>query len=251
MTQRYFIKLAYNGSSYSGWQSQPNAPSVQSEVEKCLSTLYNIPVAIVGCGRTDAGVHASMYYAHADLVADKFSNQDLAYKMNTILPLNISVLGVLNIQETKHARFDAEERSYIYKMTFVKDPFNQKLKYKFDQADTVDFKKLQESVLFLEGKHDFYTFCKTHTDVKNYICTVNRSLWIKEDDTTWYYHISANRFLRGMVRLIVGMSLNVAMDRISLLEAKGHFSNKERMVKAWSVPAHGLYLSNISYPFIY
>lgn len=246
---RYFIKLAYKGTQYAGWQSQPNAVTVQGEIEKAISTILNKEVSIVGCGRTDAGVHASCFYAHMDHIPERYTIHDLTYKLETILPSDITVYSIRKVDDETHARFDATQRSYVYKLCMRKDPFSKNLKYKFDQADALDFNLLQRSVHFLIGKHDFYTFCKTHTDVKNYFCEVTVSEWERKNDNEFHYHITANRFLRGMVRLIVGMSLNVAMKRVdfdSVLEA---FKRRERLQKAWSVPAHGLFLSDIQYPF--
>ena len=246
---RYFIKLAYKGTNYAGWQSQPNANTIQAELESALSKILSKPTAIVGCGRTDAGVHASNYFAHFDMVGERYPLGDLAYKINSIIPSDISIGRIAKVHNEAHARFDANSRSYIYKLSLTKNPFAIELKYKFDQADTVDFELLSKSVAFLVGKNDCFTFCKTQTDVNNYICEVFRSEWQLVDENEYHYHISANRFLRGMVRLIVGMSLNIAMGRIELDQVKSAFKNKERLIKAWSVPAQGLYLSDVQYPF--
>lgn len=246
---RYFIKLAYKGTQYAGWQSQPNATTVQGEIEKALSTLLNEKVSIMGCGRTDAGVHASCFYAHMDHIPSRYSINDLTYKLDNILPSDITVYSIRQVEDEAHARFDATHRSYVYKLSMRKDVFSKDLKYKFDQADVLDFELLQHSIQFLVGKHDFYSFCKTHTDVNNYFCEISISKWERITEHEFHYHITANRFLRGMVRLIVGMSLNVAMKRIEHESVLNAFSRKERLRKAWSVPAHGLYLSDIQYPY--
>lgn len=246
---RYFIKLAYKGTHFAGWQSQLNAITVQGEIEKALSKIIGSELTILGCGRTDAGVHASCFYAHMDYVPGRYTAEEIFYKLNSMLTSDITVYDILEVGAEAHARFDATDRSYIYKLSLLNDPFSQDTKYKFDQADTIDFKLLEESTEFLVGKHDFYTFCKSHTDVNNYICKVKSSEWQKLSEVEYHYHITANRFLRGMVRMIVGMSLNVAMKRIDLESVITAFKKQERLQKAWSVPAHGLFLSNIKYPF--
>lgn len=243
------MKLAYKGTHYAGWQTQPNVETVQGRIESALSKILAQKTDIVGCGRTDAGVHAGNYYAHLDISVDRYPVSEILHKLNSMVGDDIHIQNLIQVEQEAHARFDASSRSYVYKIGFEKDPFSQDLKYRFDQGGKVDFKLLEESVEFLRGKHDFSTFCKTHTDVNNYFCEVKESRWEKLSEGEYHYHIAANRFLRGMVRLIVGMSLNVGMRRIKLAEVISAFQNKERLEKAWSVPALGLYLSEIKYPF--
>jgi len=212
--------------------------------------LLNAKTKIVGCGRTDAGVHALAYYAHVDLPNSEIDAVQLTYKLNTLLPASILIKEFIKVEPSAHARFDASERSYVYKMNFIKDPFLGAITYKFDQAGKLNFDLLQSAAKLILKHETFYTFCKTNTEVDNYKCEIKTSNWMKDSDTVWHYQITANRFLRGMVRLIVGMSINVALNRISLDEVDQAMKNSQRLTRAWSVPAHGLYLSHIEYPYI-
>jgi len=139
---RYFLHLAYNGSSFSGWQIQPNAPTVQNEIEQVLRRLYDQNIKVVGCGRTDAGVHAYDFYAHLDLPDERIKASELSFKLNNMLPASIVIYDFIKVNDTAHARFDAESRSYVYKMTFAKDPFNVKTSYRYDQSGRPDFEIL-------------------------------------------------------------------------------------------------------------
>lgn len=249
MSSRYFINLAYNGTDFCGWQIQPNDPSVQETIQSALATLYNRPVKVIGCGRTDTGVHASDFYAHADLEA-KFTEKDLRFKLNTMLPKSINIKRVFKVDADHHARFDANSRTYIYQLSFVKDPFHQDTYYKYDQAGLPDLGLMNEAASLLTRYNEFFPFCKTHADNETYLCDLSHSCWTQLSDHQWHYKITANRFLRGMVRMIVGMTINVGLGRISLEEVKAAMEDQSRLVKAWSVPAQGLFLSKITYPFI-
>ena len=246
---RTFVKLAYNGNAYSGWQIQPNAMTVQGKLQEVLSTLYQSSITLTGCGRTDSGVHASMFFAHVDL-PDKFSLPDLHFKLNGILPADIVILDIRSIHDEAHTRFDADARSYVYKMVFQKDPFRHGQVYLFDQATKPDFELTQKAAGALLEYGEFFTFCKTHSENDTYKCDLRRSEWQAVSEGEWHYHVTADRFLRGMVRMIVGMCLNVGMGRMQLEEVRLALDNQERLARAWSVPASGLFLSEISYPYL-
>lgn len=247
---RYFLHLAYNGSKYSGWQIQPNAPTVQAEIEETLNRLYNQEINVVGCGRTDAGVHALDFYAHLELPNDRIEAKELVFKLNNMLSSPIVIYNMIQVEENAHARFDADSRSYVYKMTFAKDPFNLNTSYKFDQSGQPDFSLMNEAAAILLDYKEFYPFCKSHADVDTYRCKVSKSEWKKVSENEWHYNIKADRFLRGMVRLIVGMTLNVGLGRLELGKVRTALEKQERLERAWSVPAAGLYLNKITYPYI-
>jgi len=247
---RYFLHLAYNGSSFSGWQIQPNAPTVQNEIEQVLRRLYDQDIKVVGCGRTDAGVHAYDFYAHLDLPDERIKASELSFKLNNMLPASIVIYDFIKVNDTAHARFDAESRSYVYKMTFAKDPFNVKTSYRYDQSGRPDFNSMNDAAQILLDYKEFYPFCKSHADVDTYKCKISKSVWEKISENEWHYHVKADRFLRGMVRLIVGMTLNVGLGRVEKQSVIEAMNKQERLSRAWSVPADGLYLNKITYPYI-
>ncbi len=247
MTRRYFIRLAYNGAAYCGWQIQPSDPTVQATIEAALSTMYNASIQVVGCGRTDTAVHASEYYLHTDL-PERFSADNLVYKLNNLLPKDVRVYTIQEMDAKDHARFDAVARSYTYKMVFGKDPFRQHTVYRYDQSGIPDLDLMNEAAALLLEYKEFLPFCKTHADNDTYKCALTVSEWISINDNEWHYKVTSDRFLRGMVRLIVGMTLNIGLKRIELIDVKTAMDKQERLQRAWSVPAQGLYLSSIKYP---
>ncbi|GAA5220811.1 tRNA pseudouridine(38-40) synthase TruA [Membranihabitans marinus] len=244
---RYFIHLTYKGSHYSGWQSQPNAQGVQGVIEDRLSRILRSNIAIVGCGRTDTGVHASDYYAHFD--TDAVVNDELVFRLNNFLPQDIAVYDIIPVEDHHHARFNALRRSYIYNLHFQKNPFLQDRSFYYYKAKHFDVHRLNEMSELLLSYGDFYPFCKLHSDVNNYRCQLSRCHW-KAIEGGYEMHISADRFLRGMVRLIVGASLLYAEGKIQLSGVKTAMDEQSRLEKNWSVPPQGLFLSKIEYPFI-
>jgi len=250
MKQRYFIEIAYKGTTFAGWQIQPNAIAIQELIEKALSTIYNSKIGIVGCGRTDAGVHALQYYFHVDLDASRYEDSMILYKLNGMLSYDIAVKKVHKVDHTRHARFDASGRAYTYYIHFGKDPFRLDVSYKYNQSIKPDIEGLQKAAALLLEYDAFFPFCKTNTEVDNYKCEIMISKWIVDKDGSLEYHIKANRFLRGMVRLIVGMCINVAMGKVSIDTVKESLDNQERLESAWSVPSEGLFLSEVTYDFI-
>lgn len=245
---RYFAELAYNGSHYVGWQNQPNGTSVQATIEQAFSTILNTEIEVVGCGRTDAGVHASQYFLHFDFTGDfpkAFIN-----RINKFLPKDIAIFRIFAVEANAHARFDAHQRSYVYQVTFEKDPFAVETAYFFPYPDRPDFDKMQAAAKLLLAYREFYPFCKADHDAKTLICELSRSEWTKIDDQRLAFHITSNRFLRGMVRLIVGMCLNVGTGKVSLEEVKIALDQQTLLQKSTSAPPEGLFLNEVTYPFM-
>ena len=243
--QRYFVQIAYRGTAYHGWQSQPNAPSVQETIERCLSKLFgNTEIPIVGCGRTDAGVHAKSYFFHVDLPQDWDENQ-LCFKLNRMLPPDISAYHAYKVSADVHARFDANKRTYRYFIHQQKDPFEQDQSWYYPQ--NLDIAAMNLAAERLLGTKDFGSFSKLHTDVKTNICTVYEASWVQEG-TKLYFEVSANRFLRNMVRAIVGTLIEVGLGKLEVADIDAIIEAKDRGEAAVSVPAHGLFLWKIDYP---
>lgn len=243
--QRYFVELSYNGSSFFGWQRQPNQLSVQEEIESAFTKLNsNIPVFVVGCGRTDTGVHAHHYVLHVDFL--KVDNlEQLIFKLNRILPESIVINAIKKVDSEFHARFHAISRTYRYFINTKKNPFKIDLSWTFTQK--LNFEAMNDAGKLLLGKKDFTSFSKVNTDVKTNICTVTKAEWVKVDETNYYFEITADRFLRNMVRATVGTLIEVGEGKfqpenvLSILEAKN------RGAAALSVPAHGLFLWEVCY----
>ena len=243
---RYFFEIAYHGSSFHGWQRQPNATSVQEVIEASFSKLHSgKEIPIVGCGRTDTGVHAKKYFFHVDL-PEIVDLEHLIFKLNRMFPKDIAVLNIQKVNKELHARFDAKKRTYRYFIHQQKDPFKERLSLYFPQK--LNFEAMNIAAKLLLGKKDFGSFSKLHTDVKTNICEVYSAEWFISEKET-YFEISANRFLRNMVRAIVGTLIDVGTrkltnnDVISILEAK------DRQEASLSVPAQGLYLWDVEYDF--
>ncbi len=243
---RYFTELAYNGTNYNGWQKQQNAASVQETIEKAFSTILGATIEVVGCGRTDTGVHASQYFMHFDFDG-KFPEAFLN-RVNKFLPKDIVIRQIFETGEKAHARFDAVRRSYEYHLFFEKNPFEIDTAWHFPFAEKPKFELVQEAAALLMNFEEFAPFCKTHSDAKTMQCNLMRSVWVTDEKTgRWVYHISANRFLRGMVRLVVGMCLNVGLGKISLDSVRQSMANQTPLEKSWSVPPHGLFLTEVKY----
>lgn len=246
---RYFAELAYNGANYVGWQAQPGQVSVQGTIEQALSTILNTPVEVVGCGRTDAGVHARQYFLHFDFDGD--FPRGFNRRINKFLPPDIAIYRFIKVSEQAHARFDASHRAYEYHIDFRKNPFGQHTRYFFPFSQNMDEQLLRESARLIAEYQEFYPFCKSNTDAKTMRCDVRRAEWIiAPDQQSMVFHISADRFLRGMVRLIVGMCLNVAQGKLGLQSVREAMDNQTRLKKSLSAPPDGLYLTDIRYPYI-
>lgn len=240
---RYFLELAYNGQNYFGWQKQPKQISVQEVLEKSLSTLLRHPVEIVGAGRTDTGVHAKRMFAHFDFVND--IPQDLVHRLNAFLPKDIAVYRIHLMQDEAHARFDAVERTYQYFVQIGKDPFNYNSAWQIRYD--LDVNLMNNAAQLLLGTQDFSSFAKIHTDVKTHICEVKFAQWQRKEDQL-IFTISADRFLRNMIRAIVGTLVEVGKGKIDLDKFDQIIAQKDRSFASGSAPAQGLYLADVVYP---
>ena len=244
---RYFLHLAYNGSAFFGWQIQPDHPSVQETLENCLSLLlHEERVAVTGCGRTDTGVHASSYYAHFD-TEKAFSRDEcrqLVHKLNNFLPKEIVIFDLFEVAPDLHARFDAESRTYQYHVCTRKDPF--KLQFAYHCHRAIDVEKMNEAAALLLQNEDFTSFSKVHTQVNNFICHVTEAHWDRVDDEL-VFTVTANRFLRNMVRAVVGTLVEVGRHRMSLEQFRQAVLSHSRSRAGESMPAHALYLVEILY----
>ena len=243
---RYFIKLAYNGTAYHGWQIQPNAASVQETLNKAFSVLLNSEINLMGAGRTDTGVHAREMYAHFDF-ENPFDIPKLVHKLNSFLPKDIVIYQIFPVDSEAHTRFDAKKRTYEYHIHLFKDAFLQEQSWHFTQD--LDVNLMNEAAGLLFNHTDFQSFSKVNTDVNTFDCTIFEAYWTKEGNKL-IFTISANRFLRNMVRSIVGTLVNVGLHKITLADFNTIIESKNRNKAGFSVPAHGLYLTKIEYPYI-
>ena len=241
---RYFIRLSYNGQAYHGWQIQPNAITVQAVIEDALSKLLGEDISITGAGRTDTGVHAKEMYAHFETVKE-FDVSQLVYKMNSFLPNDIAIQEIINVHEDLHARFSAESRTYEYHLTKVKDPFRVNGSYYFKQL--LDLEKMNEAATILLSYKNFKCFSRSNTDVKTYYCDVSYAKWEQSGDLL-VFTITADRFLRNMVRAIVGTLIDIGLGKLTIEEFKRIIESENRSNAGASAPAHGLYLTQITYP---
>lgn len=242
---RYFSELAYKGTNFHGWQRQPNAPSVQQTIEEAMGTILGQPIEVVGCGRTDTGVHASQYYLHFDLEGE-FPNEFLR-RLNKLLPPDIAFRRIYEVKNDAHARYDAVSRSYEYHIVFEKNPFEAETAWHFPFGEQLKLGDMQTAAALLLLYREFQPFCKSNTDVQTMECSLYHSEWDFDKSGRMVFHISANRFLRGMVRLIVGMSLNVGLGKVTLEEVKDALDRQVLLNKSWSVPPEGLFLTQVRY----
>jgi len=245
---RYFVRCKYNGTDFHGWQAQKNTPdTVQGNIERALHVFLSDTPQIVGCGRTDAGVHASEYYFHFD--SEEFDVGLLKYKLNSILPFAIVVSDVIIVHDDAHTRYDANRRAYTYHIVGERDPFRQWTTHRYPLLEKIQLEDLNKAAGLLLEYEDFEAFCKNGSDEKTKKCTLYRSEWI-QTDAGYTYHVEANRFLRGMIRLIVGMCLNVARGQVTIDQVRYAMDYRQRLQKDWSVSARGLFLSKVEYPYI-
>lgn len=243
---RYFIELAYKGTNYHGWQFQPDAASVQETLEKALSVLLRTPIEIVGAGRTDAGVHAKQMFAHFDCEA-VFEIPVLVHKLNSYLPKDIAIFNIHKVHDDAHARFDATKRTYEYHIHTFKNAFESDDSWYYGLPLKVE--KMNEACKILFEHTDFECFSKVNTDVNTFNCKIFEAHWQQNDDKLMFT-ISADRFLRNMVRAIVGTMINIGLEKISLTDFTQIIESKDRNKAGFSVPAHGLYLTKVEYNYI-
>lgn len=243
---RFFIRLSFDGTDFHGWQIQDNAHSVQQQLADCLAVVLQSNISLTGCGRTDAGVHAKEFYAHFDLnQAIGLETSHIIHKLNGMLPPTIAVQELFSVKHDAHARFDARSRSYQYVITKVKDPFRPMQSYHLNSK--LDLHEMNKACQLLLGEQDFACFCKANADNFTTICTVTKADWTAMDDHI-LFNITANRFLRNMVRAIVGTMLDIGSGKIKPEELSTIIRSKNRSSAGRSVPAHGLYLTNVEYP---
>jgi tRNA pseudouridine38-40 synthase len=241
---RYFYEISYLGTAYNGWQSQTNATGVQSIVENALSTIIREPTPIVASGRTDTGVHCMQQFFHADITRE-FDRDKLIMQLNSFLPKDISIRSIRKVKPEASARYDARERTYIYKITRRKDPLLAGYSYYYFKA--VDIKTMNKAAALLVGTRDFQTFSKVKTDVNHFVCTIKSAKWNQNGDLL-VFTIVANRFLRGMVRGVVGTLLDVGSGKYSLKDFREILKSKDRKQAGANVPPEGLYLAKVKYP---
>lgn len=243
---RYFIHLAYNGTNYCGWQTQPGLPTVQLTLEQALSTLLRQPVAVVGCGRTDTGVHASDFYAHFTLPGEQpIDTAQLAFKLNSFLPADIAIFDIFPVRDNAHARFDATARTYQYHVSDRRLPFAQGLYSRIYFHP--DLELMNRGAQVLMEYDDFTSFAKLHTQVKTNICHLSEAHWDAVGDE-WVFTIRSNRFLRNMVRSVTGTLLDVGRGKLSLQGLRDIIERKDRCAAGVSMPPQGLFLTRVEYP---
>jgi tRNA pseudouridine38-40 synthase len=243
--RRYFIYLAYDGTRYHGWQTQPNGISVQECLTRALATFMRREVEVVGAGRTDAGVHAALMVAHFD--SDEPLETDVVTeKLNRLLPPDISVHRLRTVKPDAHARFDATARTYKYYVGTTKSPFARL--YRWRISAPLDYGRMNEAARTLMEYTDFTSFSKLHTDVKTNNCRVSRAEWVREDECTWVFTIRADRFLRNMVRAIVGTLVEVGRGKLTVEGFRHVVEGRDRGLAGTSAPAQGLFLTDVEYP---
>ena len=242
---RYFIELSYKGTNYHGWQIQPDAISVQEEINKAISTILQQEIKLVGAGRTDTGVHATQMIAHFD--TSSILSDQYVYKFNSVLPNDIIINSIEKVSENVHARFDAISRSYEYRILLKKNAFLLDTTWQLHQKK-IDIDKMNTAAKLLYEYQDFESFSKVKTDVKSFNCKIMKAKWTLEDQHLTF-HITANRFLRNMVRAIVGTLVEVGTGKKTVEDFKKIIESKKRSEAGASVPARGLFLTEVAYDF--
>lgn len=246
---RYFIKLAYDGRNFHGWQSQPSGvATVQQTIEKGLSTILRMPIAITGAGRTDTGVNARLMYAHVDL-PDEIDVESLPARLNAIVGPQIAIDSFIAVVPDAHARFDATSRTYHYYVHHRRNPFIEAFSLRIAP---LDYEKMNRAAAILLETDDFTSFAKLHTDTKTNICKVSDARWIpiEGDGDRYMFTITADRFLRNMVRAVVGTLIDVGRGKISVEEFESIISSRNRCAAGTSVAPYPLFLWDITYPYI-
>lgn len=243
---RYFLELSYHGKNYFGWQVQPAVITVQEKITSALSTILREEISIVGAGRTDSGVHASQMYAHFD--SDKLLDDNFCFKLNAILPPDIVIFRIFKVSKNAHARFDALSRSYEYKIWLGRNPFLLDTTWQLNYS-YIDVNAMNSAAKLLLEYSDFECFSKVKTDVHTFNCEITQALW-ELDDKALTFYISANRFLRNMVRAIVGTLLEIGLKKKNLEDFRRIIESKNRSNAGVSVPAKGLFLTKVEYDYI-
>ena len=241
---RFFFEISYNGTHYAGWQSQLNAKGVQEVVENALSKLLRHDIEIVGSGRTDAGVHCEQQFFHVDVEQEIEASLFLG-RLNAFLPKDITIQTVQRVKEDAHARYGATERSYEYRITLKKNPFLEGLALHYFKS--LDVQTMNQAAALLVGQHDFESFSKVKTDVSNFRCDVRVAEW-RQNEEILVFHISANRFLRGMVRAIVGTLLDVGAGKLTVKDFEVILNARDRKKAGMNAAPYGLFLTRVNYP---
>lgn len=242
-SKRFFLEFSYAGTAYHGWQRQPNALSVQEVMEEALALLLKQQTPLTAAGRTDTGVHAKQMFAHFD--TDTTDLEQLIFRLNQFLPNDIAVIRIREVKPRAHARFDALSRTYEYHLNNFKSPFVQGMSYGLYQP--LDVEQMNKAASILLEYEDFECFSKAHTDVKTFLCTISKAVWEKSE-TGLVFTITANRFLRNMVRAIVGTLIEIGLGKKNIQEMHTVIESKNRSLAGYSVPAEGLFLTHIEYP---
>ena len=240
---RYLFEIAYKGTAYHGWQLQKNSITVQEVVESALSTILRIKTSVTGSGRTDTGVHCLQQYFHVDFI-NPIDEIKMRYKLNSFLPKDISIGRIRAINIDGHARFSAISRSYEYRINTQKNPFLEEFSYYFNRS--LNISNMNEAGTLLLGKHDFQAFSRVKTEVNNFVCEIIQAEWEKDNETI-VFKITANRFLRGMVRAIVGTMLDIGTAKKDKQDMKEIIDSKDRKQAGRAAPAHGLFLTQVNY----
>jgi tRNA pseudouridine38-40 synthase len=243
---RYFLEIAYNGRNYSGWQVQPNADTIQAHIEQVLGLIFNEEIRVMGCGRTDTGVHASQFFLHFD--TEKDLPQPFVSKLNRLLPLDIAVRDYFEVKADAHARFDAYSRTYRYRIHTYKDPYKLGLSTFYPRFE-VDESKIQAAVAILPNYRDFKPLCKLSEDFKTTLCEVSFACWEQTDDGV-DFTITSNRFLRNMIRRIVAVLVNIGTGKTSLQEFRKVMDEVSEFKVIELAPPDGLYLAEVKYPYL-
>ena len=247
---RYFIHLSYRGTNYRGWQTQTEKiPTVQIIIEKALSSIFKTAIYVIGCGRTDAEVHASQYFAHFD--TETKWDFDLIFRLNKVLPNDISVHDIISVEKRQHARFDARRRSYDYFIHTVKNSFLNHFSTMLYEEDKLDIELMSKAVNLIKQQKDFAAFCITPDAHKSTECLIfNVELYTNQDNTKIRFHIEANHFLRGMIRILVGYLLNIGTKKITMDYFESLFISKQTPKRFDVAPPQGLFLTKVEYPFL-
>lgn len=243
---RYFIEHSYNGTAYCGWQIQDNGITVQQVLEEKLRIFLKQEIKLIGSSRTDAGVHAYRQFAHFDSETVIEDPQQLAFRLNAVLPFDIAVERVIPVPDTVHSRFDAVYRRYCYRIVRQKNPFLQKQAYYYRRE--LDMGKMNEAAALLLKYNDFESFSKIHTDVNHFECRVTGAYWEVSAEGLWLFHIKSNRFLRGMVRALVGTLLEIGEGKRTVASFEELILARNRKMAGPQAPPHGLYLVEVGYP---
>ncbi|MFD2999760.1 tRNA pseudouridine(38-40) synthase TruA [Pontibacter toksunensis] len=241
---RYFLEIAYDGTRFHGWQVQPNALSVQEVLDDCLSKVLRQPISSTGSGRTDTGVHASQQFVHFD-VEEELDTQQSVYRFNRLLPADVVAKQLYLVPDDAHARFDAFARTYHYHISLVRNPF--KRLYAYHHSRPLDVEKMSEAAAVLLKYEDFTTFSKVKGDTKHYRCDMYEAVWRQQGEEL-VFTIRANRFLRGMVRLIVGTLVDVGRGKLTVAQFEQVVASQDRRQSSGAAPAEGLYLAKVEYP---